>query len=84
MPAPNFAGYMRAAVLAQNPSHLDSWDEPTLRSVYNLLPNPSISFAIWCERMSAPGFSPPDYIDANNRFLAFARELPEIFQAENH
>lgn len=71
--------YMRAAILAQVPVDPGAWDEPTLRAVFHVLPPPPVSFAEWRARMlAAQTPSAQEISDANDRFIGFAQELPEI------
>lgn len=77
-----FVNYMRAAIRAQHPINLDAWDDETLRSVFHVLPTPAIPFATWQERMIAQTPTAPELLDANDRFIAFARELPGILHLE--
>ena len=73
----DLTAYMRAAILAQIPVDPTAWDEPTLRAVFHILPAPPITFEEWRTRMLAT--SPQeDTVNANDRFIAFARELPDL------
>ncbi len=71
------AAYMRAAILAQIPVDPTAWDELTLRAVFHILSAPPITFEEWLARMLA---TPPqeDAVNANERFIAFARELSDL------
>jgi hypothetical protein len=65
--------YMRAAVLAHNPVHSESWDAETIRAVYHTITFPAISYDAWLERMNA-ALSTESMSLANDRFIAFAEQ----------
>jgi len=71
------AAYMRAAILAQIPVDPTPWDEPTLRAVFHILPTPPITFEEWRARMLTTE-PQEDIVGSNDRFIAFARELPDL------